>query len=177
VEVEPEVRAKGIWIWVSVLPICFIALSCINPFAPRLDTAPASLLCSDLTNLENVFCTFRQAYAFKDTSLYSTILANNFIFTFRDYDRGVDVTWGRTDDMHTTYGLFQNVQSLELIWDNIISESGDDTLHSIIRGFSLTVTFNPSDVNRINGYANMTFERANPSDAWKIIRWRDESNY
>lgn len=154
-----------------------INLSCINPFAPRLDTQPSSQICSDLTNLENVFCTFRQAYSFKDTTLYSSILAENFIFTYRDYDRGVDVTWGRADDMHTTYGLFQNVQSLELLWNTIISSAGDDTLQSVIRGFNLTVTFNPSEIHRVDGYANMTFARPKAGDPWKIVKWRDESNY
>ena len=157
--------------------LTLVSLSCINPFAPGLETEPSSQLCTDLTVLENVFCTFRQAYSFKDTTLYSSILADNFIFTFTDYDRGVDVTWGRADDMRTTYQLFQNVQSLELIWNNIISSSGDDTLQSVIRGFNLTVTFNPSEINRVDGYANLSFARPHKSEAWKIIKWRDESNY
>ncbi|MBI3189537.1 MAG: hypothetical protein HYZ33_02700 [Ignavibacteriales bacterium] len=157
--------------------LCVVSFSCLNPFAPRLDTEPSSQLCTDLTTIENIFCTFRQAYAFKDTTLYSSILSENFVFTFRDYDRGVDVSWGRTDDMHTTYGLFQNVQSLELIWNNIISSSGDDTMKSIIRGFNLTVTFNPSEINRVDGYANLTLARTQVTDDWQIVRWRDESNY
>jgi hypothetical protein len=157
--------------------LSIIGFSCLNPFAPRLDTEPSSQLCTDLTNIENVFCTFRQAYMFKDTTLYSSILDDNFVFTYRDYDRGVDVSWGRTDDMHTTYGLFQNVQSLELIWNNIISSSGNDTMQSIIRGFNLTVTFNPSEINRVDGYANLTLARTQASNEWQIVRWRDESNY
>lgn len=157
--------------------LSIVSFSCLNPFAPRLDTEPSSQLCTDLTNVENIFCTFRQAYAFKDTTLYSSLLDDNFVFTYRDYDRGVDVSWGRTDDMHTTYGLFQNVQSLELIWNNIISSSGNDTMQSIIRGFNLTVTFNPSEINRVDGYANLTLARVQTSDDWQIVRWRDESNY
>jgi len=154
-----------------------LGLSCVNPFAPRLETGSLSQRCTDLTISENVFCVFQQAYSYKDTVLYSSILDDNFLFTYRDYDRGVDVTWGRTDDMHTTYGLFQNVQSLELIWNNIISENGNDTVYSVIRGFNLTVTFNPSEINNVNGYANLTMKRTNTSAPWKITRWRDESNY
>ena len=171
---------KSIGMYSVFLPIVFFSivnLSCLNPFAPRLDTEPSSQICSDLTVLENVFCTFRQSYTFKDTTMYSSILADNFVFTYRDYDLGVDVTWGRADDMHTTYGLFENVESLDLIWNNIISESGDDTTHTIVRGFNLTVTFNPSEINTVNGYANLSFARASTKDPWKITYWRDESNY
>jgi hypothetical protein len=37
--------------------------------------------------------------------------------------------------------------------------------------------FNPSNIERVDGYANLTFERSRISDPWKIVRWRDESNY
>lgn len=153
------------------------ALNCLNPFAPKLDTGSAVESCSDLTLIDNIFCTFRNAYTFKDTTLYGRILAPGFNFIYTDYDRGVDVTWGRTDEIRSTYGLFQSVQSLTLIWNNQISESGDDTLRTIVRGFNLTVAFNPSDITRVSGYANMTFVRRTAEEPWKILRWRDESNF
>ncbi|HMD13307.1 MAG TPA: hypothetical protein VKI62_01635, partial [Bacteroidota bacterium] len=78
-------------------------LSCLNPFAPRLETQLSENTCSDLTQIDNVFCTFRNAYAFKDTTLYGSIIAPDFTFSYRDYDNGVDVTWGRDDEMRSTY--------------------------------------------------------------------------
>jgi hypothetical protein len=150
---------------------------CLNPFAPKLDLNPASEACSDLTSIDNVLCTFRNAYTFKDTTLYGTVIADNFVFSFRDYDRGVDVTWGRSDEMRTTNALFQNAQSLTLIWNNEISSSGNDTTRSSIRGFNLTVTFSSSDIAHVDGYANLTFYRPTIKDGWKIIQWRDESNF
>ena len=152
-------------------------VSCVNPFAPRLDTELSSQLCTDLTKTEDLFCVFRNAYAFKDTTLYGSILAPDFAFIYTDYDLGVDVTWGRTDEMRSSYGLFQSAQSLTLTWNNELSSEGDDTARTIIRGFNLTVTFNPSDVTRVDGYANMKFIRPTINDPWKIVRWRDESNY
>ena len=80
-------------------------LSCVNPFAPRLDVNLQAVLCSDLTKIENVLCTFRNAYAFKDTTLYGTILGTDFTFIYRDYDKGVDVSWGRDEEMRSTFGL------------------------------------------------------------------------
>lgn len=153
------------------------SFSCLNPFAPHLDTNLQADLCSDLTQIDDVLCVFRNAYAFKDTTLYGSLLASEFTFIFRDYDRGVDVSWGRDEEMRTTYGLFQNVESLTLIWNNEIPISVSDTLTSIQRAFNLTVKFNPSDVTRVDGNAALTFTRARISDQWKIIRWRDESNY
>ncbi len=152
-------------------------ISCLNPFAPRLDTSSALAVCSDLTQIDNVLCTLRNAYSFKDTTLYGSIIAPDFTFSFRDYDHGVDVTWGRDDEMRATYGLFQSVQSLTLIWNNEISSDSGETRRTVIRGFNLTVTFNPSDIERADGYANLTFERPTTADPWKIIFWRDESNF
>ena len=153
------------------------ALSCLNPFAPRLGSSESANTCNDLTQIEDVLCTFRNAYTFRDTTLYGTIIAPDFTFSYRDYDRGVDVSWGRDDEMRTTYGLFQSAQSLTLIWNNEISSDSGETRRTIIRGFDLTVTFNPSDIERVNGYANLTFERPAPGAAWKISFWRDESNF
>ncbi len=152
-------------------------LSCLNPFAPRLNTEAAAQTCSDLTSIEDVLCTFRNAYTFKDTTLYGSIIGKDFTFTYRDYDQGVDVSWGRTDEMRITYGLFQSVESLTLIWNTEVSSNVTDTSYSSIRGFNLTVTFNPSDIERVDGYANLTFVREKSTDPWKIAFWRDESNY
>jgi hypothetical protein len=153
------------------------ALSCLNPFAPRLDTGLASETCSDFTNIDNLFCSFRNAYSFKDTTLYGTLLSPDFTFIYTDYDRAVDVSWGRDDDMRVTYGLFQGVQSLTLIWNAEVPLSASDTSQTIERGYNLTVTFNPSDVVRVDGYADLTFVRSGTGQPWKIVRWRDRSNF
>jgi hypothetical protein len=166
--------------WILTAMCCgmmFSGISCLNPFAPKLNIDLQSQLCSDLTNIENVFCTFRNAYSFKDTTLYGSIIAPGFTFIYRDYDLGVDVSWGRDEEMRTTYGLFQSVSSLTLIWNNEIPIIETDTLESIQRAFDLTVEFNPSDVTRVDGNAVLTFVRPSVNDPWKIIRWRDESNY
>ncbi len=151
--------------------------SCINPFAPRFESEAAAATCTDLTVIDNVLCTFRNAYAFKDTTLYGSIIAPDFIFSYRDYDHGVDVSWGRDDEMRSTYGLFQSVESLTLIWNNEISSDSGETQRTVVRGFNLMVAFNPGDVERVDGYADLTFARATPTDPWKIVRWHDESNF
>ncbi len=148
-----------------------------NPFAPGLDTSPATASC-DPTTIEGVFRCMQVAYTFRDTTVYAPLLDPSFVFVFRDYENGgIDVTWGRDTELRTTFGLFQNAQRLDLIWNNIISSSSDSTRVNVIRGFNLTITFNPSDIVRVDGYANLTFDRATATSPYKIIRWRDESNF
>ncbi|MCL4550047.1 MAG: hypothetical protein M1495_15930 [Bacteroidetes bacterium] len=150
--------------------------SCVNPFAPKVDSnlGKGSGLISDRSTVDGVFQNFQYAYTFKDTLIYSQLLDKNFIFSYRDYDLGVDVSWGRDDEMKVTNGLFQNSQRLDLIWNNIVSITGDST--RIVRSFNLTVTFNPTDIIYIDGRVNLTLGK-DSGNKWKIIRWVDESNF
>lgn len=152
---------------------------CKNPFAPAFDEniggdKPAI---SDQKDITGVFQNFNYAYTFKDTTIYGRLLAQDFTFTYRDYDRGFDVSWGRFDEMRTTLGLFQNAQRLDLIWNNIVLLTQDSTSANIVRSFNLTIVFNPSDVIRVDGRVNLALRKDNETQQWKIIRWIDESNF
>lgn len=124
-----------------------------------------------------MFQNFQYAYTFKDTTIYGGLLANDFTFTYRDYDQGFDVTWGRDDDMRTTNGLFQNAQRLDLIWNNIVLSTQDSASANIVRSFNLTITFNPTDVVRVDGRVNLSLKKNLSTQVWKIDRWIDESNF
>ena len=152
---------------------------CRNPFAPALDESPgnSSSALSDQTTTDGVFQNFQYAYTFRDTVIYGRLISQDFIFTYHDYDQGIDVSWGRDDEMKTTYGLFQNSQRLDLIWNNIVLSSSDSTSATIVRGFNLTITFNPTDVERIDGRVNMTLKKDPSTNKWLITRWIDESNF
>jgi len=157
----------------------FLILGCTNPFAPALDTSPSdnSSTISDLKNVDGVFQNFQYAYVFKDTTIYGELIAGDFIFTFRDYDQGIDVSWGRDDEMKTTYGLFQNSQRLDLIWNNEVLNTQDSLNATIIRAFNLTITFNPTDIVRVNGRVNLSLKKDPLSEKWAIVKWIDESNF
>ncbi len=152
---------------------------CKNPFAPAFDEEANSgnTTISDQKTIEGVFQNFQYAYTFKDTTIYGKLLSEDFIFTYRDYEVGFDVSWGREEEMKTTYGLFQNSQRLDLIWNNIILSSVDTLTANIVRGFNLTITFNPTDVVRIDGRVNMALKRETDGSKWQISRWIDESNF
>jgi hypothetical protein len=150
--------------------------NCTNPFAPKLDetTNSGDKLLSDRTNIDGIFQNLQYAYTFRDTTIYGELLEQQFTFIYRDYDRGVDVSWGRDEEMRVTNGLFQNSQRLDLIWNNIISLSSDSS--NIIRSFNLTITFNPTDIIFVEGRVNLTLQK-DSENKWQIIKWLDESNY
>jgi len=160
----------------SVSAVALLASGCLNPFAPGLEETAARSTC-DPSTIEGVFQCFQAAYTFRDTTLYGQLIDGQFVFIYRDYDLGIDITWGRDDEMRTTYGLFRNAQKLDLIWNNIVNTSAESTSVTVVRGFNLTVVFNPSNVERVDGYANFVFSRTNTAEPWKIVSWRDESNF
>ena len=155
-------------------------LAACNPFAPGLDDSPdtTSKLLSDQKTPDGIFQNLKYAYTLRDTSIYGQLIDGNFTFVYHDYDRAVDVTWGRDEEMRATSGLFQNAQRLDILWNNVVSSSIDstNTTAMIKRGFNLTVTFNPGDIVYIDGYANLTLGRFRADDPWMIVRWNDESN-
>jgi hypothetical protein len=79
--------------------------------------------------------------------------------------------------MRTTYGLFQNTQRLDLIWNNIVLITEDSLSANIIRSFNLTITFNPTDVVRVDGRVNLSMKKDIVTQMWRINRWIDESNF
>src|SRR4030095_1288624 len=111
-------KTSGSALLLALLLAVFSALfiSCFNPFSPAIDNSPSTEnILSDQKTVEGVFQNFKYAYTFKDTSIYGQLLAENFVFSYFDYDLGVDVSWDRQTDMRTTEGLFTNTQDLKLI--------------------------------------------------------------
>ncbi len=169
-----------------VIPLLMSFLSC-NPFAPGLDDSSGgtSSLLSDQKSIDGVFQNLKYAYTdanmTRDTTIYGQLFDGNFIFLYPDYDRGgVEVSWGREEEMRTTYGLFHSVQRLDLLWNSIIDSTSIDsytTEASISRGFNLTVTFNAGDIVRVDGYATLQLIRKGVQDPWMIVRWHDDSNH
>lgn len=152
---------------------------CENPFAPKLaneQTAPASFI-SDQKTIAGVFQNFIYAYTFKDTTVYSNLIAPNFTFTYRDYTNGIDVAWGRDVEMQSTSTMFKYVNRLILNWNNIVSMTEDSLNATVTRGFTLTVAFNPADIEEVDGRAYFQLVRTSSSSPWQISFWRDESNF
>ncbi len=151
--------------------------SCFNPFAPKIDyTNTNQNIIADQKTIEGVFQNFKYSYTFKDTAIYGGLLTDDFVFTYFDYDLGVEVSWDRPTDMKTTNGLFVNTQDLNLIWNNIVFQEGDSLFTDVKRSFNLTITFNPNDIINFYGFVDLTLERATTADIWRIKRWKDLTN-
>jgi len=166
-------------IFASAFSSLLLIASCTNPFSPSYDenyneNGPAI---SDLKTIEGVFQNFQYAYTFKDTLIYGEFIAPDFVFTYRDYEQGFDVSWGRDEEMRVTNGLFTNSQQLDLIWNNIILSTIDSLDANIVRSFNLNITFNPTDVVRVDGRVNLSLKKNPVTEKWSITRWLDESNF
>ena len=165
------------WLLFSILTLALVG--CENPFAPKLatqQTAPSSFI-SNQSTIDGVFQNFIYAYTFKDTTVYSKLIAPNFTFTYMDYSRGVSVSWGRDDEMRSTSAMFKYVNRLILNWNNILSLTEDSLQATVTRGYTLTVAFNPADIEEVDGKAYFEMERASSSAPWQITLWKDESNF
>ena len=168
-------RIKKIAKRAAVLSALAFFISC-NPFSPGIDnTISQNGFSADSIN--GFFEVFRSAYQFKDTTYYGKLLAPNFIFSYRNYDRGLDLEWGRDEEMQTTGSLFASSESLDLLWGNILDSSGSDTVFDITRSFSLDITLNLGEVLHVDGRAIFNLARRTKNDPWQAIRWRDESNF
>ena len=158
--------------------LLFLA-GCNNPFAPayeeNFDNNQQGI--SDLKTIEGIFQNFQYSYSFKDTLIYGELISSDFIFTYRDYDQGFDVSWARDEDLRTTNGLFKNVERLDLIWNNIVLSTVDSLNATIVRSFNLNITFNPTDVVRVDGRVNLSLRKNPDTQKWQITRWVDESNF
>lgn len=162
---------------IVVITSILLLQTCVNPFAPKIVDIETENILSDQKSIEGVFENFRYAYMFKDTVVYGKLLADDFVFVFRNYDKGVDVSWGRSEDMISTYRLFNATQNIELLWNNVLTPSGDSLLVEVSRGFTLTIIFNPADIVKIQGRAIFRLKRNDTNSPWLITLWRDESNY
>lgn len=179
----PAVRTHApLRVSAAIAALCCVLvclLSSCNPFAPEIDTSAqgGSSTLGDQSTIEGVFQNFQYAYTFRDTTMYGRLLAQDFVFTYRDYDKVVDLSWGRDEDMRITSRLFDNAQSLNLVWNNIVGFGGDSLRADVTRSFNLTVTFNPSDIVRVDGRVSLHLQRSASTEPWKITLWKDESNY
>ncbi|WP_457653276.1 hypothetical protein [Rhodocaloribacter sp.] len=156
------------------------SLGACNPFAPALEEGnPFGDLLGDPKTVEGFFTNFRNAYELRDLSLYEPLLDSAFVFIWHDFDAQVDREWGFAQDLESTRRLFQNAALIRLQWNRIISRDDldPDRQVRVIRSFNLTITLEAGDVFRGDGNVNFLLVRPDTSAAWKLRRWRDESEF
>lgn len=162
---------------VAVLALAVHLASC-NPFAPAIEAGdPFADLFGDPRTIEGFFTNFQNAYELRDISLYEPLLDSSFVFIYRDFDAQVDRQWGFAEDLEITGRLFQSAEFIELKWNQIIARdlTEGDRRARVIRSFNLTIGIEGADVFRGDGNVNFLLSRADSSVAWRLLRWRDES--
>lgn len=157
----------------------FIAAGC-NPFAPSLEEGnPFGDLLGDPTTVDGFFTNFSNAYELRDLSLYEPLLDSSFIFIYYDFDAQVEREWGFSQELASTRRLFENASLISLRWNQIISQSVlDDGLTArVVRPFNLTISLEAGEAFRGDGNVNFQLTRSDTTAAWKLLRWRDESEF
>lgn len=163
----------------SWLLLLGLAAAC-NPFAPALEEGdPFSDLLGDPTTVEGFFTNFRNAYELRDISIYEPLLDSSFTFVYYDFEAQVEKQWGFAQELRTTRRLFQSSALIQLRWNQsltpVISDSG--RLARIVRPFNLLITLESGDTFRGAGNVNFRLTRPDSTAAWRLLRWRDESEF
>lgn len=167
----------------SSISVALTALAVVagcNPFAPALeDGDPFGDLLGDPTTVEGFFTNFRNAYELRDISLYEPLLDSSFVFIYYDFDAQVDREWGFNQDLESTRRLFDNSNLIRLQWNQIISrdEFERGLNERIVRSFNLTISLETGEVFRGDGNVNFTLVRTDTTASWRLVRWRDESEF
>lgn len=163
---------------VVLLAFTLVIGSCVNPFSPRLEKADIleDILGNPVT-IEGFYTRFQNAYQLRDTTLYGPLIASEFIFSYRDAELNVDVSWGRAEELNTTAKLFSTSRDIQLQWNNISSffQNEPKTRAQVIRRFNLMVMLDESTVFRTDGATNFILTRGDSTRAWQLLLWRDES--
>lgn len=156
------------------------ALAACNPFAPALEEGdPFGDFLGDPTTIDGFFTNFRNAYELRDPSLYEPLLDSSFIFMYYDFDAQVEREWGFAQELESTRRLFENATLINLRWNQIISQTFLDEGRSarVVRPFNLTISLEGGEAFRGDGNVNFFLTRRDTSAAWRLLRWRDESEF
>jgi len=160
--------------YLIVIFLFLLFIGCDNPFAPKYGTQTDNFdKILPQTKVENIFYNIRYAYLLKDTTVYSSLLDDDFVFTYRDYEKNIEINWNKQEELRITNNLFQNTKELNLIWNDIVAISEDSS--SVIRNFQLSIRFNTEDFVRIDGKVKFVLRKKN--NLWYIYQWYDDTNF
>ena len=157
-----------------------VLLAACNPFAPSLEEGdPFGDQLGDPTTVEGFFTNFRNAYELRDLSLYEPLIDSSFVFEYFDFDSGIERAWGFAQELESTRRLFQNTSLIQLQWNQVLSSEVFDAARQarVVRSFNLTISLEAGEVFRGDGNVNFLLVRPDSTSAWRLRRWRDESEF
>ena len=155
-----------------------LGMAACNPFAPAIEEGdPFGDFLGDPRTVEGFFTNFRNAYELRDLSLYEPLIDSTFVFVYTDFEAGIQREWGFSTELESTRRLFENAVLVQLQWNQVISLQAfeENTRTAVVRGFNLTIGLEGGDVFRGDGNVNFLLARMDTTRAWRLRRWRDES--
>ncbi|MBL0331723.1 MAG: hypothetical protein IPP08_11125 [Chlorobiota bacterium] len=162
----------------SIAFVILFAASCTNPFAPKLqdELGKEQTDLGDQRTVEGVFKNIRYSYTYKDTSIYGSLLHQEFQFRYYNTEQATDAVFNRDEEMRINYNLFRNADQLDIQWNDIQSQEGDTSFIDVTRAYNLKLILQQGEVFRVDGRARLRLTRKNQTEKWLIKIWYDVSN-
>lgn len=160
------------------LPLIALLLAGCNPFAPAAEEGdPFGAGLGDPRTIDGFFTAFQAAYELRDIALYEPLLDSSFTFVYYDYEAQVERAWSYAQELESTRRLFAESDMIQLRWNQVlVRDVAVPPLRAqIVRGFDLTVALAAGETFRGGGNVNFLLARADTTAAWRLVRWRDES--
>jgi hypothetical protein len=157
-----------------------IPLSACNPFAPALEEGDDfDDLMGDPRTIEGFFTAFKYAYELRDINLYQSLLDSSFVFLYYDFDAGVERELRYAQDIESTRRMFNRATNIQLTWNQIIARDvfDDGRQAQVVRSFGLLIGLAGSEAIRGSGNVNFLLARRDTTAVWRLVRWRDESEF
>lgn len=164
----------------AALTMLVLLLAGCNPFAPALEEGDAfGDLMGDPRTVDGFFTNFKNAYELRDINMYEALLDSAFTFIYYDFDAGVERQWRFGQELESTRRLFTRASAVQLRWNQIISEDvfDADRQAQVVRSFNLLIALDGSEALRGSGNVNFLLARPDSTSAWRLRRWRDESEF
>ncbi|MCA0269333.1 MAG: hypothetical protein LCH53_08965 [Bacteroidetes bacterium] len=157
--------------------VAAVCLGGCNPFAPDLGDEAALLgEGGNPRTVDGFFTRFRVAYELRDLSLYEPLLDSSFAFVYYDYDAQVERGWGFAQELEGTRRLFASSSNVSLRWGSELIRNETPTEARVTRRFELAVRLaDDASELRTDGNVAFTLVRRDTAQAWRLVRWRDES--
>lgn len=157
-----------------------IGVAACNPFAPALEEGDEfDDLMGDPRTVDGFFSAFKYAYELRDINLYQSLLDSSFVFIYYDFDSGVEREWRYAQDIESTRRLFNRAVNIQLTWNQMIAQDvfDENRRAQVVRSFDLLVGLAGSEAMRGSGNVNFLLSRRDTTLAWRLERWRDESEF
>lgn len=157
-----------------------ISVAACNPFAPSaVEGDPFGDLLGDPKTVEGFFTNFRNAYEIRDIALYEPLLDSAFVFTYHDFDAQIDREWRFSQEIESTRRLFQNTTFARLQWNQILSqdEFANGLQTRVVRSFNIAISLTTGEDFQTDGNVNFVLVRSDSVSNWRLLSWRDESEF